>query len=305
MSNKSLERMIFKTVDIPALPSVVAKSLSLLSKNDVSIQELEEAVAADQAFTARLLRVANSPFYGMSRGVDTISGAIKLVGFSAVKSIILSVSFKDLHRKQNEIDQMLWGHSIAVAGASVVIAQHKKLHLNDELFVAGLIHDIGKTIINHSDAGVYKEVLTLIKRDGMTFPQAEKEILGFDHCNVGGYIARKWKLPKILEDVIESHHLESEHWEQQIKKLNQTASTHPEQDVNNIKDPQTRLVCDIIKAADAICWEMGIGVEKPIDFKIQISDFLQLEPEEMAMLKKNIISEYEKQKTLFNQDSMI
>lgn len=306
-ADKSLERMIFKTVDIPALPSVVVRSLALLDKKDVSIKEIEDAVSADQAFTARLLRVANSPFYGMARRVDTISGAINLIGFSAVKSLILSVSFKDLHRKSDEIDYMLWGHSIAVAAAAGHIykrifgfishalnskaggvsehiihdhfeeAADEFLSL-DELFVAGLMHDIGKTIINRNDSDLYKEVLALVDEEGMDFLEAERDIFGFDHCNVGGYIARKWKLPKKLEEVIEYHHVDKGHYG-----------------------------CNIIRAADAICWDIGIPVDKLIDFKIpyrrqlaKLSDFLQLGQVDMDQLKKDITSEYDRCLALYD-----
>jgi putative nucleotidyltransferase with HDIG domain len=297
MGEKSLERMIFKTVDIPALPSVVDRSLSLLNKNDVTIQELEDAVAADQAFTAKLLRVANSPFYGMSREVDTISGAIKLIGLSAVKSLVLSISFKDLHRHTEEIDQILWGHSVAVAGVAEAVSKYKGLHFEDELFVSGLLHDIGKTIINHSDASAYKEALAMVRENGMSFSEAETEIYGFDHCKVGGYIARKWKLPKRLEDVIENHHPES-----YPLIINETSTIH-----------------NVIWIADLICWEMGIGVDKPIKFTLpqpkvvsyprvsdqqeiketNIFDLLNIGKDEVEDFKKSLIMEYEKHNMIF------
>ena len=285
-----LERIIFKTVDIPALPHIVAKSLSLLNNNNVSLSELEATVGMDQAFVSRLLRIANSPFYGMSKAVDTISGAIKLVGFSAVKSLIVSVSFKDLHRKTDTIDEIFWGHSIAVAAASVAIAEAQGIKGSDDLFVAGLIHDIGKTVINHSDSALYKQVLSKVTDEGLTFKEAETEILGFDHSKVGGYIARKWKLPIRLEEIIEYHHTDKGH---------------------GSKDSVTQKICEIIDIADKICWELSIGVPisvikyKPKENKSSIFDLLNnnlslnMSVDDVELFKKNLIEEFGKHSAVF------
>jgi HD-like signal output (HDOD) protein len=140
--------------------------------------------------------------------------------------------------------------------------------------VAGLIHDVGKTVLNNSMAESYSLVIESVYEQGESFITVEDEILGFNHCNVGGLIARKWKLPKNLEVVIEYHH----------------AREFPE-----FEDNSYEMTCEIIKIADAMCLDIGIGLRMPAAVsvieleRIGISEKRYGELQEV--LKKNYIEQ--------------
>ncbi|HCZ10839.1 MAG TPA: HD family phosphohydrolase, partial [Nitrospiraceae bacterium] len=236
MREELLEKIIMETVDIPSLPQVAMKVLHLMNDDYSSINELEKIIANDQAFSTRILRIANSPYYGRGRSIDTISTAIILVGFNTMKNLVVAASLKDIHRKFGLFEQKLWEHSLGVSIAAPILAAETKMVVPEEAMVAGLIHDVGKTVLNNSVPDKYSLVIEKVYEEGAAFMEVENEMLGFNHCNVGGLIARKWKIPKNLETVIEYHH----------------AETFPDFEDNNYE-----ALCQIVQIADAMC--LGLG----------------------------------------------
>jgi putative nucleotidyltransferase with HDIG domain len=242
-----LERIILDTIDIPSLPTVAMKALELINDDGASINELEKIISQDQSFSARLLRIANSPYYGMNRRIDTISGGVMLIGFNTMKSLVVAASLKDMHRKFGLFEQKLWEHSLGVSVASSLIAKVTKMVQPEEALVAGLIHDVGKTILNNSLPDKYTLVSQKVYEEGAFFKDVEAEFLGYTHCDVGGLIARKWKLPKNLEIVIEYHHTES---------------------LPVFEDSAFEALCQIVSVADAICLSLSIGLKGPDNVKV-------------------------------------
>lgn len=242
MREDTLEKIILETVDVPSLPTVATKVLHLMNDDYSSINELERIISRDQSFSTRLLRIANSPYYGRGRSIDTVSTAIIIIGFNTMKSLVVAASLKDLHRNFGLFEQKLWEHSLGVSLAASFLAMETQMLPAEEAMVAGLIHDVGKTILNNSMAESYSLVIESVYEQGEHFIRVEDEILGFNHCNVGGLIARKWKLPKNLEVVIEYHHAES---------------------FPPFEDNTHETLCEIIKIADTMCLNLGIGLRMP------------------------------------------
>ncbi|MDX9714390.1 MAG: HDOD domain-containing protein [Dissulfurispiraceae bacterium] len=240
MHDNTIEKLILNTVDLPSLPPVASKVLQLVNKDGSSIAEMEDLIAKDQAFSTRILRVANSPYYGRGRSIDTVSSAIMMIGFNTMKSLVVAASLKDMHSRFGLFEKKLWEHSLAVSITASLIARKTRLVPDEEAMVAALLHDVGKTVLNNSMSGQYSLVIERVFEEGIPFYNAETDMLGFNHCNVGGLIARKWKLPKGLEAVIEYHHAD---------------------DLPAFEDTSYEVMCGIVKVADALCLNLGIGFQ--------------------------------------------
>jgi len=240
MQNSSIEKLILDTVDLPSLPPVASKVLQLINKDGSSVSELEDLIAKDQSFSTRLLRVANSPYYGRGRSIDTISSAIIMIGFNTMRSLIVAASVKDMHSRFGLFEKKLWEHSLGVSIAASLIAKKTRLVHAEEAMVAGLLHDVGKTVLNNNLPDQYSLIIERVFEQSVPFHTVETEMLGYNHCNVGGLIARKWKLPKNLEIVIEYHHTE---------------------DMPVMDDSSYEVMCSLVKVADALCLNLGIGFQ--------------------------------------------
>lgn len=269
-----IEEIIEKTVDMQSFPSVAAKVLQLTSNEFTSVEKLEEIISKDQSLSSKILRIANSPYYGRGRSVDKVSLAIILIGFSTLKSLVVTASLKDMHRKFGLLEQKLWEHELGVSVAASILADETKLAEKEEALTAGLLHDIGKSVINNSLPEKYSAVVENVYEQGLSFVEVEDDLLGFNHCNVGGLVARKWKLPKSLEMVIEYHHSES----------------LPEE------SSDFEALCDIVKAADTICLNLGIGLRKPEEMLPIDTERLGISESMLKKIEEKIKKTYAEQK---------
>ena len=276
MKEELLEKIIMETIDVQSLPPVAMKVLHLMSDDYSSINELEKLIANDQAFSTRILRVANSPYYGRGRSVDNVSTAIILIGFNTMKNLVVAASLKDMHRTFGLFEQKLWEHSLGVSIAASLLAMETNMVPKDEALVAGLMHDVGKTVLNNSVPETYSVIIEKVYEDGSTFIDVENEMLGFNHCNVGGLIARKWKMPKNLEAVIEYHHAEA---------------------FPDFEDNNNEALCEIVRAADALCLRLGIGLTKPVNVPIVGLEDMGITEDRIAELKEKVIKTFNEQKS--------
>jgi putative nucleotidyltransferase with HDIG domain len=244
MKEDMLEKIIMQTVDVPSIPPMASKVLQLVSSDYSSINELENIITRDESFSTRILKIANSPYYGRGRCIDSISTAIIIIGFNSIKSLAMAASLKDLHRKSGFFEQQHWEHSLAVSIAASLLAEETNMMMPEEVLTGGLIHDVGKIVINNSLPDQYRLVIDKINEEKLPSTVAEDAILGFNHCHVGGLIARKWKLPRNLEAVIEYHHAEQ----------------YPP-----FEDSGYGTLCQLVQVADATCLHLGIGMQSAVD----------------------------------------
>lgn len=188
---------------LPSLPSIVMEILESISNDNIDITWLSMKIANDQALAARVLRVANSPFYGLSGQIDSISRAISVLGFNSLRGLVMAASIIDeFPHMEKKLDWMtFWQHSIATAVCAKVLA--KQAGLNPETaFTAGLLHDIGKLVI-----GVYFPRFFQIDDTGtIESLLREREALGFDHAALGREVATRWRFPPAIQQAIGLHH---------------------------------------------------------------------------------------------------
>ncbi|HSW64749.1 MAG TPA: HDOD domain-containing protein [Dissulfurispiraceae bacterium] len=272
--DSEFEKIILATGDIPSLPAVAAKVLQMAKDENLSLDELENTIEKDQAFSSRVLKMANSPFYGRNRSVDSISGAILLIGFKTMFSLVMAMAIKDVNRRFGLFEQKLWEHSLGVSMAASMLAKETRLAAPDEALMAGLIHDVGKTVLNNNIPDRYSMVVENVYQGAGAFVEIEDALLGFNHCTVGGFIARKWKLPKNIETVIEFHH-----------------STVIPDHADGTYEP----LCQIVAVADALVNSLGIGVAGPYAGEINL-DSVGLSRRRFEEIQQQFSVDFEAQK---------
>ncbi len=194
-----------------SLPDVFIRISRIIDDPNGSTTDIAKAISQDPSFTVRLLRVANSAFYGLSTQVDTVSKAVTLIGTAQIRSLALATNVaKSFEGLPNELVSMenFWRHSLYCALAARHLAKEAGRCDPEAVFTAGLLHDIGELVIFNRMPAQAKEALLLVldSVDELPVFEAERRVMGFDHAQVGGELARQWKLPGLLEECIAHHH---------------------------------------------------------------------------------------------------
>lgn len=200
--DKTIE-LVNSVKDIQAMPSVIVKVLNVMKKPTVSMKELGDIVMYDQSLTIKILALVNSAYYGFSQQISSISIALSLLGMVKVKNIIVAVAMKPMMSNSGSKD--LWKHSIRVAAGCEYLAKLTKIMDEDEAFIAGFIHDIGKTVLHVSNPKAYEKVIALIN-EGHDILEVEKKYFDSDHVRTGSLLAKRWQLPILLANIISYHH---------------------------------------------------------------------------------------------------
>lgn len=193
------------------LPDVFVRINQLVNDPNSNIADIAKAASQDPSFTVRLLRVANSSFYGFSSTIDTVPKAVSIIGTSQIRSLALATSVaSSFDGLPNTLVSMedFWRHSLYCALIARTLAKQVRKCDPDALFTAALLHDIGELVIFNRLPEQAKDALLLVldSADEMPVHLAEQQVIGFDHAQVGGELARQWKLPPLLEECIEFHH---------------------------------------------------------------------------------------------------
>ena len=202
--------MIARIDDLPTLPRTVLKITELVNDPKSSAKDLARVITDDQILTARLLKLVNSSFYALPQRISTVTGAIVLIGFDAIRNLLLTTSVFDIfagkNKKKQQKQEKLWDHSLGCAVGAKVIGTYLRYDNIEELFVAGLLHDIGKIVEMTFQPDEFSKVVATVKRKNILMITAENCILGYSHAEIGMLLAEKWNLPSKLVQVIAHHH---------------------------------------------------------------------------------------------------
>ena len=193
--------------NLPTIPAVLARVLGLVDREDSSTRELVDLIEHDQALTGKMLRLANSAFFGQSRRVATIPRAVMLLGFSTVRNLALGVKVWDTiaHSIPSERLEELWMHAVMVAVASKVLAAKLSAGDPDEAFTAGLLHDVGRLVLATRFKDAYWTATA--RADGArSIVDLEQEAFGVHHAEVGGWLLEAWGLPPSIVEAARLHH---------------------------------------------------------------------------------------------------
>jgi putative nucleotidyltransferase with HDIG domain len=200
--------LIEQMTNLPSPPFVIARVLQITSGEDDSAEALASAIEADHGFTATVLRVSNSAFFGMSQRIYTVRDAIMLIGFDAVRSLAIAaaavrgvwVDDTLFNRRQ------FWIHSLSCGLFAQMVAKRLQHSKPDAVFTLGVLHDIGRVIMLQSIPDGYRTVIQQVQQKRSYLWQAERDILGFHHGEIGARLAQKWNMPEGYSDAIEYHH---------------------------------------------------------------------------------------------------
>lgn len=281
--NKELELMIMSASDLPTIPVVATKVMQLIENESASADELAKVVASDPAVAARVLKISNSSFYGCQRQIQTLSHAIMVLGFGTLKSLVVAASVKQVYKPYGLTEKMLWEHSFGAGLSARVIANCTRLVNEEEAFLGGLFHDIGKIILNSLDNLQFQRVVQKCYNEGMSFLDAEQQVFSYNHAEVGGLVIKKWNFPAILMKAVLKHH---------------------SFDFAEDEDPyQMRLTC-VVGLANLFCHRLGIGVREPEDDLLLHesipAQMLNLNEYHINTLLETIEEVYNKDKSFFS-----
>lgn len=204
---KDIERAVH---ELPALPGLVTRLVELVESESATAEQVEQLIATDPALTAKVLHLANSAYYGLTRTISTVKQAVIVLGFHTVKNLVLGISaFMALrgNRPPSTVELELWEHSFACAGIAreIMLAAGHGIRQAENAFMAGLLHDIGVLFLYTRFPKEYQKVLRNAHPQRVRH-EVEGEILGMDHAEVGALIADGWGLPPVLVNLIGNHH---------------------------------------------------------------------------------------------------
>jgi HD-like signal output (HDOD) protein len=207
---KLMEIIEFKMRNLPTLPQVLGEILNVINNPTASMKNLSDAISIDQRLTTQVLRLVNSSFYGIRRHITTISDAVVMLGMNAVRNLVLASSIYNLFQGTYNTPLFnyfnFWKHSIQVAISSQFIGREKGYILQEELFITGMLHDIGKVVVAMFLPQEFNKIVSVMNDSQKTMHQAEDEVLGINHSFIGKWLAERWELPLLLIQGIAYHH---------------------------------------------------------------------------------------------------
>ena len=211
-SEKSYKDYLDEIRNLPSIPTVIFEVSRLLDNPLTNASDLAEIINRDQGMVAKILTVANSPLYGLPRKVATIEFAIVILGFENIKNIVTALSMIETLKSKTEKNwnrKKYWSHSMVTASLSKRIADDLGYAKSGEAFTAGLLHDLGISIIQRFLNPEYEKICRLVKEKSIDHLLAEEQVLDVTHQEVGFYLAEKWNLPDPLANTVLYHHIPS------------------------------------------------------------------------------------------------
>ncbi|MBI5137712.1 MAG: HDOD domain-containing protein [Nitrospirae bacterium] len=195
--------------EVKALPamSVTAQRVIEITHNPrANAAGLQDVILYDQALSTHLLRVANSPFYSPRVPVTEVQRAVVLLGFEQVKKICIFYATKGILKRPGLAETLLWEHSLGTSIAARVVAEHWQPDIAAQAFTAGLLHDVGKSVLMGIPEADYESLLRTFYNESIPLAELERDRYGFDHAYVGAQVSLHWKLPQVLVKAIAHHH---------------------------------------------------------------------------------------------------
>ncbi|HUU41753.1 MAG TPA: HDOD domain-containing protein [Desulfatiglandales bacterium] len=211
LRGEALKKKILRSInDLPPMPETVMKARQIMNDEHSSFKELAEVLETDQAIAAKVLRIANSAYYGMAGKISSIKHASVVLGFKVLGELITIAGASEVLGSRLSGYKLeagaLWQHSLGVAQGAKVIANRKLAKLGEDAFAAGLIHDVGKLVLDPYVLDREKLFDEFMNDGQQSFLQAEENILGFGHPEIASELCKQWNIPKILVIAIQHHH---------------------------------------------------------------------------------------------------
>ena len=204
-----LDRLSESMDSLPSLPPVLLRLTEAIRDPDTSARQWASILLQDPALTARLLRLVNSPYYGFPRRIATVTDALTLLGFRPVQHLLLTAAVVDLLHAEESLEfsaVSLWQHAVGTAVAAGLLGRAVGYRDHEALFVAGLLHDVGKLVEFQCLRPEFLQALALARAKDLPLHVAEEQVLGFGHAQAGRVLLEHWNLPLRLCEAVACHH---------------------------------------------------------------------------------------------------
>jgi len=206
---KSILDSLEKILELPTISPVYTQIEMLVSRKETSAEDVARVIEIDVSITAKVLRLSNSAFFGFTRRINSVKDAVSLIGFQSVRAAVAAVStFEAMGRIEASSHfnrEGFWVHSIGCSAIAKLLAN--KLEMDpDQAFVAGLLHDLGKVVLDGFFPEIFAQALQAAREGNRSLIEVEKELLPVTHEEVGRHLGERWNLPEPLLDVIGAHH---------------------------------------------------------------------------------------------------
>jgi len=223
---------------LPTLPDVAMRLLETSDDPNVSMQTISGIVEGDMSLASRVLKLVNSSYFGIRHEVTSVRQAVMIIGMTNLRHLVLSSAVLDLFDREGAVGDFdrgeFWKHSIAVAVATRALAQRLRTADSEVAFTAGLLHDMGKVVVDRYLHADFAKIVAAMSRDHQPMTDAEIEVLGVNHAEIGQHLAARWSLPEILRESVGYHHAP------------QDAPTHG-------------TLAAVVSVADAMARRLGVG----------------------------------------------
>lgn len=278
---ESLALRVKRSENLPMLSQIANTVLRLADDPTSSAKEIEKAIERDLALASKILKVANSPYYGV-QGVSSIARAVSVLGMNTVRSLVVSLSYQQMISTRSQAQKFrrteFWSHSIGVAITSRIIGKMLMPQKAEELYLAGLMHDIGMLVLDRFLPTDLDVAIYTAQNRKIPLHMAEKLILEYDHAQVGGLLAERWGLSKVISNAIKHHH-----------------------SVEN--DHETQLTTSIVAIANNLTHKAGISNQESVatdtldQFALQI---LNITEEQLDVISQVMVQEVAKAQAAFD-----
>lgn len=270
-----LDEQTLKSMELPVLPATAQKVLSLMADPDVSIEKIKRLIATDQVLTTKILKVANSAFYGSQKNTQNLTQAIMMLGLNAVRNLVVATSMKNVYKRFGLAEKLMWEQLLGSALASDIISRHTRVSDPEDAFIGGLLHDIGKVVLNNEYPDAFAKVMEMVYNDGVPFSKAESEVFEMPQRRVGAIVVKKWGFPENLEIL--------------LRYFDDPEVIAKERYIYNL--------VTVIKLADAMCQKFGIGWRNPGGEAVDFSNL----PEALGLDEAGLKELYAKVEAVFSQ----
>lgn len=281
MELASLEIRIKRNENLPVMSQTANAVLRLVDNPNTGPRDIQQAIEKDPAITGKILKVANSAYYGGVQ-IPTVGRAIHFLGMNSIRSLVVGIAFQQMIGGKVETPNFskmeFWRHSLAVATASRILGKMKVPFKAEELYCAGMMHDVGMLVFDRFMPEEFQNALVICKESGRQLNEVERELHGYDHAEVGGLLADNWGLTKIIRHGIKFHH-------------------------NPALDGDYYETTSIVSAADVIAHRCGFtnNVDNvKMEFDEEVAEAIGLPTEQFDTIQTVVISEVAKAQEAFH-----
>ncbi len=276
-----IQAILRRTPDLPALPTAVMRVIQLTGGSDATSRSVAEAIGLDQSLSSKVLRLANSSFYGLPRQVTSLNDAVIVLGFRTVRHMaLIAGTYPWMSKGLKGYDlapRQLMTHSMAIAVGAQIFARMGQFDA-DTAFVAGLLADIGKFAISNCIEDKIGLMSQLAEHANMTFEEVERKVVGYSHSEIGAHMAENWNLPAELVDAIRCHHQPGE-------------SRHP-------------WLAHVLHLADFVAMTTGCGLGGDglqYELSVESLDVCRLSAEDLDRVTLEFVTAFEHAESLFEK----